>query len=945
MSTTEATAATGVALFLRQFKALLKKNAWLALRNKKTSIAFLLFPFSILLIVFAVDEASGLADRLRSLRLREVRDPVTVELSAIPACEEKFFYLEPCYDFVWSGNSSTVVQQIIARILANNPGRSIPPSKVKSFSTEKEVDEWLFNSPLRTAVALHLRQQNATVISYGIQTNSTAAVWRNRAEDSTFKFFLPLQIAAEREIARFLLGDPNHGWTVGFKEYPHPDLMQSPSVLGGGGFASLASFFLVVILQFSFTFQLHSIVFERESKIRQAMNIMGLYDSAYWLSWLTWESIMTAFSSVLTIVCGMMLKFDIFLYNSFMILFLLFFLFQLNMIAIAFFLSPVVKKASNALNAGFVVYLFTILLQIALLLLESKINVESLSKLLPQSMLTRAITLLADSSQVNRFRWSDRKKCLPTDADCELTFNGVYIWLTSSFFLWLSLALYIDNMLPGPNGVRKPVFYFLNPRYWTGKDRNMAQLKRPVPQIKHTVIDDEDVLEEKNKVKEQMDSGVLDSQFAVQIRGLVKTYYSRRKKPFHAIEELWLNFNKDQLFCLLGPNGAGKTTTIGCLTGIISVTGGDALIYESSIRSNVGMSNIRKIIGVCPQFDILWRQLTGEEHLELFANIKGLPSHSIRMNVHKSLAEVGLTSSAKVRAGSYSGGMRRRLSVAIALLGDPKVVILDEPTTGMDPISRRQVWDIIESAKKGRVIILTTHSMEEADVLGDRIGIMAKGRLRCIGTSIRLKSKFGTGFVANVSFSGSPSGARTSYLEATKRFFNDHLDVKPKEESAAFLTYVIPREKEGELKEFFAKLQDMERELGISDIQLGLTTLEEVFLTIAKQAELETAVAEGRTTTITLSSGTSVKIPIGARFIAIPGTETGANPRGTMVEVYWEQDDSGSLSVSGLSDEMPVPPHVPLDIILGGSQPRRLGKRGEIQGIVIDDTHMSRSLG
>lgn len=179
----------------------------------------------------------------------------------------------------------------------------------------------------------------------------------------------------------------------------------------------------------------------------------------------------------------------------------------------------------------------------------------------------------------------------------------------------------------------------------------------------------------------------------------------------------------------------------------------------------------------------------------------------------KSLAEVRLFKAAKMRAGSYSGGMKRRLSVAIALIGDPKLVILDEPvsilqyfifhlctisfyvksfllleffyiqTTGMDPITRRHVWDIIQDAKKGRAIILTTHSMEEADILSDRIAIMAKGRLRCIGTSIRLKSQFGTGFIVNVSFPGSNSGqsplngeaaaaaVATPHHDAVKQFF------------------------------------------------------------------------------------------------------------------------------------------------------------------------------
>ncbi|XP_056861847.1 ABC transporter A family member 2-like [Raphanus sativus] len=295
--------------------------------------------------------------------------------------------------------------------------------------------------------------------------------------------------------------------------------------------------------------------------------------------------------------------------------------------------------------------------------------------------------------------------------------------------------------------------------------------------------------------------------------------------------------------------------------------------------------------------------------------------------------------------------MKRRLSVAVSLIGDPKLVFLDEPTTGMDPITRRHVWDIIQETKKGRVIILTTHSMEEADILSDRIGIMAKGRLRCIGTSIRLKSRFGTGFVANISFSeknnqennkndhnGEAGGADSH--EPVKKFFIDHLNVKPVEENKAFMTLVIPHEKENLLANFFAELQEKETEFGISDIQIGLATLEEVFLNIARKAELESAAVAGTMVTLELTSGSSVEIPVGARFVGIPGTETEDNPRGIMVEVYWQQDESGSLCISGHSLEMPVPEIVPAtDPVAQGHGRVSLGQRGriqQVQGTVID---------
>ncbi|XP_028102331.1 ABC transporter A family member 2-like isoform X2 [Camellia sinensis] len=638
-----------------------------------------------------------------------------------------------------------------------------------------------------------------------------------------------------------------------------------------------------------------------------------------------------------------------------------------NKIGLAFMLSAFISKSSSSTTVGFSIFIIGFVAQLVTQFgFPYSTSFTSTYRIIwsffPPNLLAEGIILLSDATATPEdpgISWSRRAKCAPNDTECVFSINDIYIWLISTFVLWFVLAIYFDNIIQNSSGVRKPVFYFLNPGYWTGKggnkvtDGGICSCTSSVPSLENITLDDEDVLEEERTVKQQAMEDVVDPNIAVQIRGLVKLYPGKTKIGFckckktshyHALKGLWVNFPKGQLFCLLGPNGAGKTTAINCLTGITPVTAGDALIYGDSVRSSVGMSNIRRIIGVCPQFDILWDALSGQEHLHLFASIKGLPPSSIESVAHESLAEVRLTESAKIRAGSYSGGMKRRLSVAIALIGDPKLIILDEPTTGMDPITRRHVWDIIEDAKKGRAIILTTHSMEEADILSDRIGIMAKGRLRCIGTSIRLKSKFGTGFIANISFSGGTSGTpdRGEYVtmmhhETVKQFFKSHLDVVPKEENKAFLTYVIPHDREELMTNFFAELQDRQGEFGIADIQLGLTTLEEVFLNIARQAELESAAAEGSLATLTLTSGNSVQIPVGARFVGIPGTESAENPRGVMVEVYWDQDDSGALCISGNSTETPIPSHVQLVASSATNSNRAiLGRARPVQGIVID---------
>ncbi|XP_071717353.1 ABC transporter A family member 2-like [Rutidosis leptorrhynchoides] len=944
----------GYKVLLQQYKALFTKNLLLAWRNKRATFLQLFSSIFFIFLLFIIQKAIE-ARFGSSTAFKSVRNPESLIDPPILPCEDKYYTKLPCYDFVWSGSDSVRIGSIVDRIRANNPGRPIPASKVKSFRIKNDVDAWLFANPMTCPGALHFVERSSTVISYGLQTNSTPVAKRGDFEDPTFKFQIPLQVAAEREIARSLIGDSSFSWVVNLKEYAHPVVTTFSSV------ATVGPSFFLAIAMFGFVLQISSLIVEKELKLRQAMSMMGLYDTAYWLSWLTWEGIITLFSSLFTVLFGMMFQFDFFLHNSFAVVFLMFFLFQLNMVGFAFMFSSFISKSTSSTSVGFSVFIVGFLTQVVTAFgfpysKNFSNTYRTIWSFYPPNLLAKALQLLSDATATPEdpgISWAGIGKCSPNDTDCLITLSDIYIWLFATFLLWVVLAIYFDNLFPNSSGVRKPTFYFLNPGYWSGKgggrvkEGGICSCMRSPPPLEQMYPDDEDVLEEENIVKQQHREGVVDPNLAVQIHGLVKVYPGRtnigccsckKTAAYHALRGLWVNFPKDQLFCLLGPNGAGKTTAINCLTGITPVTDGDALIYGHSIRSSIGMSNIQKMIGVCPQFDILWDALSGQEHLYLFASIKGLPPASLKMVVQKSLAEVRLTESARVRARSYSGGMKRRLSVAIALIGEPKLVILDEPTTGMDPITRRHVWDIIENAKKGRAIILTTHSMEEADILSDRIGIMTKGKLRCIGNSIRLKSRFGTGYIANISFSGPTADVMgAKHHEEVKLFFKDRLDVVPKEENKSFVTFVIPHDKESLLTKFFEELENREEEFGISDIQLSLTTLEEVFLNIAKQAEFESAAAEGRFTTLILTSGTSLQIPVGARYIGIPGTVSTENPRGLMVEVFWEQDDSGTLCISGHSNETTIPSHVQMGEISSRSTRRNfLGRSAIPHGIVID---------
>merc|ERR1712025_1158412 len=188
------------------------------------------------------------------------------------------------------------------------------------------------------------------------------------------------------------------------------------------------------------------------------------------------------------------------------------------------------------------------------------------------------------------------------------------------------------------------------------------------------------------------------------------------------------------------------------LTGLFSPSRGNASVSGYDLRKE--LKSIYDVMGICPQFDICWPDLNVEDHLYFYARLKGMSKEKEQAAVNTLINEVGLADAAKSKkkAKELSGGMRRRLSLAMSLIGEPEVVFLDEPTTGLDPETKRNIWALLDKVKQGRCIILTTHSMDEADALCGRIGIMSHGLMRCIGTNLHLKNRYGNGYKVEIRF-------------------------------------------------------------------------------------------------------------------------------------------------------------------------------------------------
>ena len=221
---------------------------------------------------------------------------------------------------------------------------------------------------------------------------------------------------------------------------------------------------------------------------------------------------------------------------------------------------------------------------------------------------------------------------------------------------------------------------------------------------------------------------------AIRTVGLTKKY-----KDVIAVNDLNMEVKQGELYALLGINGAGKTTTIKMLSCLTTPTSGEAYLNEKSVVKDV--NEVKKIIGVSPQETAVAPNLSVKENLELMCGIYGFSKEKIQTKVEELIEQFDLKTIEKKKAGKLSGGWQRRLSIAMALISEPEILFLDEPTLGLDVIARSELWDMIRLLKGKITIILTTHYMEEAEALSDRIGIMKNGKLLVVGTAEELKAK------------------------------------------------------------------------------------------------------------------------------------------------------------------------------------------------------------
>ena len=604
---------------------------------------------------------------------------------------------------------------------------------------------------------------------------------------------------------------------------------------------------LVMAYMSPLSLYVYRMVGDKESKIKESMKIMGLEEGQYFLSYFIQYTVINIFSSIIN--AGL---FTVFLDRiSYYHLFVTLLLWSLNVFALIYFFQSFIDKTKIALVLSLVIYFMMYCVSLACMFEGGSLAAKIGLSLFPQVCLNNGI-LLFSKFQYHFRTFKDREFF-----EIYTTFSVglMYIMFVVDFFLFLFLGFYLNNVLPHDFGIRKPLYFIFTSDFWcSNKKRNNDEKKLIDKKLEQNAEEDnkennyvvygskDDIIKDEVDEKLYGDSPNFESEEIyknrnknddkLKIRNIVKMFGDGKI----AVNGVNLNFYKDEIFALLGHNGAGKTTLISMLTGMYEATKGTAIYEGVNILDSMNMEIFREKLGICPQHDILFEDLTIREHLEMFSIFKGVESTEVDNEVNKTLHDFQLEDIQYMLAKNLSAGQRRKLSISISLIGGSKVIFLDEPSSGMDITSRRNLWEILKRQTDGKIIILTTHYMEEASVLGKRIGIINAGKMKCIGSPLFLIEKYGKFMSLNVTKEEDCDS--NTIIEFIK---NNAEDIEYEALSEEIMFRIpIKNENSGkktnfDLKSFFTKFDDNVKKLRIKSYSVSMPTLEDVFLNVAAE--------------------------------------------------------------------------------------------------------------
>ncbi|KAK3732015.1 hypothetical protein QZH41_016886 [Actinostola sp. cb2023] len=599
--------------------------------------------------------------------------------------------------------------------------------------------------------------------------------------------FTPIQYAVDMAIIQEKTGTI-FPIPLNVQQLPYPEYVVDK-------FASIIVGLLPLLLTLAFNYSavsmIKELVYEKQNRLKESMKMMGL---ANWIHWLAWYIKCLLFLLISVVLITAIVKgFKIFEFSNGFLVFLFFLLYVMSTISYCFFISVFFSNPTMSMLFGLVLW-YTAYLPFQIFAQNEQydqlnMNAKAAMCLLPNSAIGVGVTLISRLESLNLGLTFDTVN-EPSSPDDTFTMAWVMGMMLISSVVFMICTWYIEGIFPGKFGIPKPFYFPFQKSYWCGFSHDDI-IKASA---KYQELDEE--IEGHNH---DVEDEPTDLEVGVGIKNLRKVFKDSTGTKV-AVDGLSLNMYKGQITALLGHNGAGKTTTMSILTGLFPPTSGSAHVGNRSILTDI--DGIRESIGLCPQHNVLFDRLTVKEHLEFFINLKGTYGQPAKEEVITMITHMQLLDKMNEKSSTLSGGMKRKLSCAIALVGGSETVFLDEPTSGMDPYARRATWDLLLKYKVGKTIILTTHFMYG------------------VGYHLTLvkDEKFNENVTINVIKRVVPSAEILSNVGAELKF-------------------VLNREAAKSFESLFFELETKKDDYGIASFGVSVTTMEEVFIKVGEGSE------------------------------------------------------------------------------------------------------------
>ncbi|KNC47320.1 ATP-binding Cassette superfamily [Thecamonas trahens ATCC 50062] len=816
-----------------QTLTLLRKNGRTYLRSPGSIATFVALPAAVLIVLGLL----ALISQSNSDLATANRTPSRTLVGAIPACTASVTGA-PCNRFAYNYAGVPVVDRLIGAILG---AQGIPASDVVGLAGDADAVEAYMLANYNTTQAAYIFDFDNVTHANALPTTgpfytlmANLSIYEDACSETSVsdRFYncpqpashlvLPMQKALhEATVAELGLAATPASFDVAYVQFAHPVIIESDLR------ASAVVLFLVIAACIPLVMITNALVGEKEARLKHMLDVVGVSSLAQFVSWWMTLTLLTLLSVVVLMIALAVFQFPIVVRNDPALLFVLLLIHAFALVSTGFALAAPFNAVKPARTVGQIyIALFAISASAIALVLELDNDVAKqwrpILNFVPPAMLAKGINDLATAamqrSTTSGLSWADR-----TSNATYYPLADVYGWLVLDTFLYLILAWFLANVTPDVIGARRPPWFFLTREYWgCGASTRVDSRSLEPPSLDSDA--DSDVERLAGTIVHEPAPGSLH---AIGISRVFRSMYETLTcaSGFTAVHSVSLELRPNRCFALLGPNGSGKSTTINMLTGALAATSG-IVALDGVVLSEASLVSIRRALGVAPQFDVVWDHLSAAENVAFFARLKGVPESAVADEVEERLTEVELWDHASRPVGGFSGGMRRRLSVAMALTGSPQVVLLDEPSSGLDPVSRRKLWDVIQRASlvPGRIVLLTTHSMEEADVLADDVAILVNGHLRALGSPLHLKTKFGEGYRVKIACRSSDRATLLADLTAAWPKF------VPRADGDQNIILVVSARARGKLLRL---LEDLEARDEVHDVALSLTTLDDVFLDIA----------------------------------------------------------------------------------------------------------------